>query len=176
MREESHSSKAFVWKEARLFVSMSTARVSLKEVACASGRSSLWCERTPFTNESTFILSTVARLLAALYIALDGLFITSCNHASSHPSRGRLRSSCLANNAQMERAVTRIAGSLSAHSGRMRAISANCDRMLFIRGSDGDALAVRWTASKHTKRRRLRIPSSSPTAPGAQLRKRVERW
>ena len=155
-------------------------RVSWKEIACTSGRS-LWCERTPSTNASTFMLSTLARSLSALYIVFDGLSITSCNHDSSPAPSWCWRKSCLANNAQMERAVTRMAGSPSAQSGRMRAIFAKCNRISFNRCEDGeaiDALAMQWTASKHTKSRRRRIFSSSPpeAVPGVvQLRKRVER-
>jgi len=39
-----------------------------------------------------------------------------------------------------------------------------------------EALTIRCRASKQTKRRVLRASSSSPTVPGAQLRRRVRRW
>src|SRR6266850_4559726 len=101
------------------------------------GRSSVWYERTPYTNESMFLLSVAARLLSWLYTACDGgLPITSPNQVnsdSSSLSSGFLHRRYLARNAQMERAETRMAGFLSAQSARMRLIFAKLIRTSFSR-------------------------------------------
>jgi hypothetical protein len=119
MREESWSSSVSIGRRNWLFEFMRIVSVSAKVVACMLGRSSVWCERIPYTERVDVHVVHRGEIIGWSYIAFDDFPSTSCNHSTSGSSSGFLRRRRLANNAQIERDFARIRFP-SAQSARIR--------------------------------------------------------